>query len=291
MSTFSRNVSVLLVTGVMTLGLASGCGDSPTVPQPPPPPQPPPNNPPVISGISIQGSRINEPAGFADLSESVSVTAEVRDDETAVAQLQFVWSSGAGTFSGGGSSVTWQAPAQGTTPADITLRLEVVERYGPATAPAAFEHRVSSSATVKLHDSVKEVGDMARQFLLDFSDSSLRDVAYIMRNFEPGCYGTAAEAAEVADNRARFQIVASSVGAASVTVNFGGVCPFRSRPGDGCAQVPVLWDSIDLGTGVRGVVRGTDQVAAVYVRSRGEWRLCDSQFNGVVPSQMRGFIR
>ena len=42
---------------------------------------------------------------------------------------------------------------------------------------------------------------------------------------------------------------------------------------------------------VRGVVRGTDQVAAVYVRSRAEWRLCDSQFNGVVPFQLRGFIR
>jgi hypothetical protein len=52
-----------------------------------------------------------------------------------------------------------------------------------------------------------------------------------------------------------------------------------------------MWDSIELSTGVRGVVRGTNQVAAVYVRNRGEWRLCDSQFNGVVPFQMRGFIR
>jgi hypothetical protein len=291
MSLLARYAFVPVVTGAMAvLGLASGCGDSPNAPSPPPP-QPPPNNPPVISAISIQGSRSSEPAGFADLSESVSVKADVRDDETPVAQLQFVWSSAAGTFSGSGSSVTWQAPAQGTTPGNVTLRLEVVERYGPPTAPTAFEHRVSSNATVRLHDSAREVGDMARQFLLDFSDSSIRDVAYIMRNFEPGCYGTADEAAQVAENRARFQIVSSSVGAAAVTVNFGGVCPFRSRSGDACVQVPVLWDSIDLSTGVRGVVRGTDQVAAVYVRSRGEWRLCDSQFNGVVPFQMRGFIR
>ncbi len=221
----------------------------------------------------------------------MNVTADVRDDETPVAQLQFIWSSTVGTFNGSGSSVTWQAPAASTTPADVTLRLEVVERYGPLTAPTAFEHRVSSSATLKLHDSLKEVGDISRQFVLDFSDSSIRDVAYIMRNFEPGCYGTAAEAAEVAENRARFRIVSSAVGAAAVTVNFGGVCPFRARPGDACAQVPVVWDSIDLSTGVRGVVRGTDQVAAVYVRSRAEWRLCDSQFNGVVPFQLRGFIR
>ncbi len=174
------------------------------------------------------------------------MTADVRDDETPVAQLQFIWSSNVGTFSGSGSSVTWQAPAQAATPADVTLRLEVVERYGPVTAPTAFEHRVSSSATLRLHDSFKEVGDMSRQFLLDFSDSSIRDVAYIMRNFEPGCYGTADEAAQVAENRAKFRIVSSVVGPASVTVGFGGVCPFRARPGDACAQVPVVWDSIEL---------------------------------------------
>jgi hypothetical protein len=289
MNTVAGYLSILALA--VTTGLTSGCGDSPTAPPPPPNPQPPPNNAPVISSIRIQGTRPNEPPSFADLLESVNVTAEVRDDETPVAQLQFIWSSTVGTFSGNGSAATWQAPAQATTPADVTLRLEVVERYGPLTAPTAFEHRVSSSAPLRLHDSAKEVGNAARQFLLDFSDSSIRDVAYIMRNFEPGCYGTADEAAQVAENRARFQIVSSAVGAAAVAVNFGGVCPFRARSGDACAQVPVMWDSIELSTGVRGVVRGTNQVAASYVRNRGEWRLCDSQFNGVVPFQMRGFIR
>lgn len=291
MNTFARFVSCLAV--VTVLGSTSGCGDSPTAPPPPPPPnpQPPPNNVPVIASIRIQGSRPNEPGGFADLTESVSVSAEVRDDETPVAQLQLVWSSAVGTFSGSGTAVTWQAPAQSATPTDVTLRLEVVERYGPATAPTAFEHRVTSSATLRLHDSVKEVGDAARQFLLDFSDSSIRDVSYIMRNFDPDCYGTADEAGQVADNRARFRIVSSFVGPPSVTVNFGGVCPFRGRPGDACTQVPVAWDSVDLSSGARGSVKGTDQIAAVYLRSRGEWRLCDSQFDGFVPFQMRGFIR
>jgi hypothetical protein len=77
-------------------------------------------------------------------------------------------------------------------------------------------------------------------------------------------------------------------------VGFGGICPFRSRPGDACARVPVMWDSIVLSTGERGVVRGIDQVAATYVRSRGEWRLCDSQLDGstgFVPFHMRGYFR
>jgi hypothetical protein len=133
---------------------------------------------------------------------------------------------------------------------------------------------------------------MARQFLLEFSDSSIRDVAFIMRNFEPDCYGTADETAEVAQNRVEFRIVASSVGTPVVNVNFGGVCPFRAKPGDACAQVPVMWDSINLLTGAHGPpVKGTDQVAAVYVRSRNEWRLCDSAFNGTLPLHMRTFVR
>jgi hypothetical protein len=269
--------------------LSYGCG-SPTRPGPQPPPPPPPNNnPPVIVGITIRGSRPNEPPSFADVSEAINVAADVRDDETPIGQLTMLWSSALGTFTGSGPSVTWQAPPQAETPQDITLRLEVIERYGPATAPASLEHRVTSTASVRLHNSIKEVGDAARQFLLDFSDSSIRDVPYIMRNFEPGCYGTADEAAQVAENRAGYQILASSIGAPVVTVNFGGVCAFRARPGDACANVPVMWDSRDLRTGARGSVRGTDQIAAVYVRSRGEWRLCDSQFDGI--ALLRGFIR
>ena len=78
---------------------------------PNPNPQPPANNTPVIVSIRIQGSRPNEPANFADVGETVGVSAEVRDDETPVSQLQFVWSSSVGTFSGNGPTVTWQAPA------------------------------------------------------------------------------------------------------------------------------------------------------------------------------------
>ena len=262
---------------------------------PPPPPQPPPNNAPVITGIAIQGSRAGEPSDFADLAETVSVRADVRDDETPVGQLQYSWTASVGTFSGSGASVTWQAPAQSPTPTDIALRLEVVERYGPATAPTAFEHRVSGTATVRLHDSIKEVGDMARQFLLDFADSSIRDVSYIMRNFEPGCYGTAAETEQVRQQREQFVMVSSFVGPASVTVNFGGICPFRARPGDACAQMRVVFDSIDITNGAHGPpARGTDQVAAVYVRGRKEWRLCDSQLdgsNGFIPFHMRSLFR
>ena len=288
MTAFRRRFPVRVAAFVLA-SLVVACGGSPMAPNPTP--QPPANNNPVIVSIRIQGSKPNEPANFADVGETISVSAEVRDDETAVSHLQFAWSAGVGTFSGNGPAVTWQAPAAAASAANVALRLEVVERYGPASAPTAFEHRVSGSADVRLHDSAREVGDMARQFLLDFSDSSIRDVDYIMRNFEPGCYGTADERQQVQENRADFRIIESAVGSATTSVGFGGVCSFRSRPGDACARVPVMWDSVKLSNGVRGVVRSIDQVAAVYVRSRGDWRLCDSQFDGSVPLHMRGFIR
>jgi hypothetical protein len=280
----------LTVLGGLAFGAAmSACGGSPIAPPPPPPPV---NKLPTITSIKIQGSRINQPASFADVGEVVNVTADVQDDETPVNQLQLLWSASVGTFSGSGRVVTWQAPSAASAPVTVTLQLEVVERYGPASAPTSVEHRVTSSAPVKLHDSIREVGEMARQFLLDFSDTNIRDVSYVMRHFEPGCYGTDAERIDVEDQRRDYRMVAFSVGAAAVSVRFGGVCPYLARPGDACAQVPVVWDSIRIRDGAHGPpARGTDQLAAIYVPARDEWRLCDSQFNGVLPFHMRGFTR
>lgn len=278
--------------GAALLGLvllAAACGGSPSGPGPlpPPPPPPPANNLPVIESITVQGSRPQEPPSFADLSEVVEVSAQVRDDESALDQLQFNWSSSSGSFSGTGRRVTWQAPAAAATPAVVTLNLEVVERYG-----GSFEHRVRGSAEVALHDSVREVGEMSRQFLLEFSDSSIRDVAFIMRNFDPGCPGTAREAEDVTNNRRDLRITDSSVGPAAVAVRFGGTCPFRAVRGDACAQVPVFWASVWVRDGSKAPsVRGTNQVTAVYKQSERRWRLCDSQFDGQVVSVMRQYFR
>ena len=260
------------------------CGSSPVTPSPPTGGgggvvTPPANNPPAIASIAIQGARAKEPANYADVNEPVTVTAFVSDDETPVANLQFNWSAPVGTFSGTGPIVTWQAPASATTPMDVQITLQVVERYG--STPNTFEHRVSGTASLSLHDAAKEVGEMSRQFLLDFSDSNIRDIASIMRNFQPGCYGTADETAQVTENRRRYRITDSSVGAATTTVNFGGLCPYGPKKGDACTAVPVFWQSNDLDhAGSTERVRGTDWLASVYVPTQKRWWLCDSSFEG-----------
>lgn len=245
------------------------------------PPLPAPANArPVIDSITAQGRRLREPASFADLSETIDITARVRDEETAVADLEFAWSATAGTFEGSGGAVAWRAPAVFATPGDVTISLKVTERFGYPGAAKVYSQDVSSSAVLSLHDSPKELNEMARQFLLDFSDSSIRDVSTIMRNFIPGCYGTQTERDQVTENRRRYRIIESTVGEAQTTVNFGGVCPYDAKRGDACTAVPVYWKSIDLDVNATESVRGTDWLASFYVPATRRWGLCDSSFQG-----------
>jgi hypothetical protein len=270
---------------VCTLLLIAACSDSPAGPTPPPdtqppPPPPPTNTAPVIESIAVQGTRWNEPPNFADLSESVDVTAVVRDQETTVEQFQYVWTATTGTFSGTGAHVSWQAPAAFATPASVTLTLEVVERYG-----TNLENRVNRTATLSLHDSVKEVGDMSRQFLLDFSDTNIKDASYIMRNF--GGVGTCPQPNEVSDERAQvtnhymnFRMLDYRVGTPTVSVNFGGSCPFRFKSGDACAVLPVYWHSFNMSENKPERVEGDDIIAAAYSKVDTRWWLCASDFDG-----------
>jgi hypothetical protein len=259
------------------------------------------NTPPVIGLMSARGTRPNEPAQFADLDEEINVTAVVTDVETPGTQLTYEWSSNAGgSFIGSGPILKWRAPlSPPLIPINASLTLTVIERYSSVDAsglPVTRENRVSKSVEVSVHDSKKEIGDMARQFLLDFSDSTIRDVAYILRNFTddvPECLSAkASEAREIADNRQNFTIVASSVGVANVTFGFRGTCPVHTVYGDACAFVPVDWRSIKIPSGAPEHVGGTDQVSAVYLPGQDTWKLCGSDFDGTaLPNGGHRFIR
>ena len=256
------------------------------------------NAPPTITSLSARGTRRNEPAQFADLGERLTVQAVVTDAETPTGQLDFQWTSEAGgTFEGSGPVVTWQAPLNAATPAAVGLSLTVVEKYQGADdrgLPITKENRTSARTVVDLHDSASEVSQLARLFLLEFSDSNIRDASFVVRNFTDLCRdGKAAELSDVIHNRQHFRINRFSVGAAVTAIDFNGTCPFRLRRADACAQVPVDWDSTVLDDNSREHVIGTDQVTAVYDTVRHQWGLCESDFNGRNASTARGvpFIR
>jgi len=280
-----RGLSRLFVAAIVALSIS--CGDSPmrpgpVDPPPPPPPPPPANTVPVIESISVQGARRNQPANFADVAETVDVTAVVRDQETATDQLQYFWTANLGTVNGTGARVSWRAPASIQAPTAVTITLEVVERYG-----TNLEHRVTRTAPVSLHDSVKEVGDMARQFLLDFSDTNIKDAGVIMRNFstpatcpEPG--EVTAERDQVTSHYQNYRMLESRIGPANVSIDFRGSCPVPTgrRLGDACAFVPSYWRSVNLTTNKEEEVDGIDIVAAIYRPADTRWWLCASNYDG-----------
>ena len=239
------------------------------------------NQPPIVSGISSRSARAGAPNGFADLDDTLTVTATVTDPETPADQLRYEWASDAGTFTGTGREVTWRAPAQANTPAEVRLNLTVVETYQTVNAqglPVSAEHRVPGLFTVRLHASAKEVRDMAVEFLTDFSQQRLSP-DQVIRNFSDSCRGKGEERDDVVKNQRDFTITGFSVeGNPPVDVAFGGVCRDRGRTGDACTYVNVRWESTEKSNGRRWVTMGVDQVSAIYENSR--WRLCDSDFFG-----------
>jgi hypothetical protein len=265
---------------VLTAGLTlAGCGESTTGPSDPPTPVT--NTPPTIVSIAVKGSGPREPAQYATLDETVSVSAVVTDPETPVSQLTYEWSASVGgTFTGTGASVTWTAPHTATTPANVTLTLIVTEKYGTSGI-----NRVTGTTTVNLHDSVKEVSDLAYQFLQDFSDQLPPDV--VMRNFTATCPGTADELHDVLQHQQQVKVITYEIQTPTTTVPFAGICPFigRSVKGDACSLVPVRWVSRELSTGRILISQGIDQVTAILENN--QWRLCASDFNGTTTDGFR----
>jgi hypothetical protein len=252
---------------------------------------PGPNPPPVITSITIQSPQANAPPNFADLTDDVAVSAAVTDAETPVSQLTYEWLATAGAFSGTGASVRWRAPATATTPSVVTITLKVTEALGGTGGSQS----TSRTATLSLHNSPVEIGGMSRQFLLDFSDSTLSP-SYVVRDFWDGCSGKAEELADVANNRQKFVILSSTIGLPNpVSVGFkaGCVVPDRgTRAGDGCAIVQCEWHDKELATGALGTTKGPDYLTAVYRNDR--WWLCNSDFpSGTHTNPLTGatFIR
>jgi len=239
-----------------------------------------PNESPTITSLKAQGSREDEPAQFADLGEEISVTATVTDAESSPDSLTFEWSADLGTFSGTGPQVKWRAPTGGSMPAKATLTLVVVEKYqttNDSGLPVTAENRVTKSVTVSVHDSVREVGDMATEFLTNFSKSDV-SVGTVMKDFTPNCSGTAEEKQDVEDNRAEFVITSYDIGSPTVRIDFDGRCSYRNRPADACSDSRVEWVSKKKNDDSTGVAKGVDHVAAVYESNR--WWLCSSDFEG-----------
>jgi hypothetical protein len=233
----------------------------------------------VISSITVQGAKRNEPPNFSDVGETVAITAAVTDAETNVDSLQYNWTATLGSFTGTGARVSWVAPSAAFTPVAVTITLEVVERFGTNQ-----ENRVTKTTMVALHDSSTEVSNMSLRFLTEFSKpQSNKDLNDIMRDFKASVCPVPAEVIEeqtqVRNHYQNFFMWSYFIQPLRVTVDFGGTCIDGYGPlrGDACAAVSVTWDSTDLRTNVRATTRGTDYLTAMFVPVEDRWWLCSSR--------------
>jgi hypothetical protein len=277
------------LTGVLVAALALAACSNPATPSPPivpPPPPPPPNTPPVI--LSLTAARAT-----LEVNESVQLSAVVEDLESTADQLVFFWSAPIGSFVGQGAQVEWRPSLDAPTPATPALTLTIVERYPGVDSLgkiATFEHRVSRSVSVRLHNSPKELGDMGISFLEKFSNSLISPEACLV-DFSSRCAGRQAELEDIQENRELFVILSRELGAPRVTSLTKYVradvrisCAFVSRrlkcpPGEaGCVV-----GSLDR-------ANGDCRMTAVYEQAR--WWLCESRFSGntLLPAGMKQFF-
>lgn len=286
-----RTVAALAVLWLGIVSSSCGGGNPPTTPiVPPPVVNPPQNSAPSIDAIAVVGRRPRQPLRFADVLDTLDVTATVRDAETSIDELTYQWSATAGTFTGTGRAVTWTAPAVKAGPIDkgetVTITLKVIERYGHPGQPKNFSQEVSATQTLTLHDTSKEVGDMSVRFLTEFSKpQSNKDWRDIMRDFkasaclDPGTVDS--ERLDVERHYNNYFMHGYQVSAPSTSLNFGSLCGVPGRNplgGDACSVVPITWDSTDQRNGVRAMTTGRDYVAAVFSQSDDRFWLCASEF-------------
>jgi hypothetical protein len=287
-----RRAAIAAAGVCLLLGfLISACGGSSNSPtpvfqsnsSPPPSSGPSVNVAPVIESISASADRV-------EVDNEITVTAVVQDQETPLDELRFDWSADAGTFSGEGAVVKWRAPRDIKTPADYELRLKVTETYGSPSSAGVRPQNVTTGSVpvVRVHDSQKELGDLAMQFLNDFAQSGV-PASTCVRDFSDSCRGKAEERGDIEANRLHFDILNSSLTLRSVSVSSSGLsanvvvaCSFTSRikacdPGDKACVVG------DVGT-----ARGDCILTGKYEERR--WWLCDSHFIGRLAASLRAFF-
>jgi hypothetical protein len=229
-----------------------------------------------------------------EVDTAVELTATVEDLESTADKLIFSWSATAGTFTGEGAKVTWKGPADLATPTNVTLTLTVRERY-PALDElgqlVTKEHSVTGTATVRVHNSTKELSEMGLSFLNKFATSSVSPEACLV-DFSDSCNGKRDELRDIENNRDKFIVLDSSLGTPHFTAlapydsaEMLVSCSFQSR------IVKCLPGETSCVVGATEEATGDCRLTAVYEQER--WWLCDSRFLTAMPltPMMREFFR
>jgi hypothetical protein len=242
--------------------------------------------PPVVTNISDIGSRPNEPAGFADQDETVTLVASATDAVTSPSALTYLW-TGPGTFGGTTATTTWHLPSAVTpVPSPVTVTLTAVDTYteGKLTHQALSDPR---TFVIQVHNSQQEILDMGQDFLTLFSQSNV-STADALHNFSATCDGGRGRADEAGDTDQNRALYIQDFSAFRISRRGPAIINFQSHCSlpdgrvqnhvDACATYAVHWEVISRSTGVRTITNGVDYISAVVENDA--WRLCHSSFIG-----------
>jgi hypothetical protein len=245
------------------------------------------NTPPTLKSITASDTRV-------EVGTPITLTANVEDAETPVANLTYTWSIDTGgftiTLSGTGPSVTWTPAADTKTPADIVVTVAVTERY--TSGSTQLENRATGTTTVHVNNSPKELAELSLRFLGDFANSRISPETCVSEfsDATPKCAGGKKdELADIRDNRHDYEMVGStlrhtglSIAANNLSATVHTFCSFTVKV---IAKDPV--DEVCLGgkcpLGSQGTSTGDCWTTNVF--EQGRWWLCESHFTGL-PSLM-----
>lgn len=258
---------VVAARGIVALAVTGAACGSPNRPTPQPPVVGP-ATAPVIRSIAVPTSRV-------ETGRDITITAVVEDAETPLSQLTYVWTSNIGTITGTGTTATWRHAPGLQRGADVVVTLMVKDTYDAILGNQIVKQDffvLSQAAPFRVHDSVAEVKELARKFLVDLFGTSSVSPIDCMVDFSDVCAdlpeGKKIEFQQVVDHRRDYVVLESRVLGQTVdwrgsdTGSVHSVTYYRDRRTD---------------SGFIGTTCGDFELTVVYVTGR--WWLCQSYFN------------
>jgi hypothetical protein len=248
-----------------TLLAAAGCGQSPTSPRSVSLPLPTGNTgtPPIIRSITV-------PTARREAGVDIPITAVIENTNEQPHVLSLEWAANVGTITGTGTTAIFRHPLGITKGVDVVITLTVVKRY--TKGGGAFELRVSQQAAAfRVHDSVAELKELGRRFLMDlFGRSEISPIACLVDFSENGpCKaGRDSELEDLINHRRDYVVLDRRMNSQSV---------FFTGPDSARIDNNAWFMDRRIATGFVGTTEGNFPLTAVYESSR--WWLCSSGFD------------
>ncbi len=249
------------VAWLALLVVAAGCGQSPTAPR--------------QVAIALAGGgvltppiirSITGPSSRREAGTDIVLTAVVEDAETPLSNLTYAWAANVGTIIGNGASATFRMATGIQKGVDVVVTLTVTENRKTQQFRV-----VGQAAPFRVHDSIAELKEISRRFLIDlFGHSEIPPVGCLVDFSENGpCkQGRADELQDLINHRRDYVVLDRRMNGQQV-VFFGA---------DAARVDNNAW-FMDrrIATGVIGTTSGNFPLTAVY--ETGRWWLCSSGFD------------